>query len=106
MDAIGGAALSAVAVLLVAWALAIAVSGTRIGGVTPIVRESAVLAKVNEVLPPDASQVLQAFNNVVGTTFFPRYLEPFAPERIVAVEPGDRPQCSPIPMSLQPSPAW
>ena len=53
-------------------------------------RESAVLAKVNEVLPPDASQVLQAFNNVVGTTFFPRYLEPFAPERIVAVEPGDR----------------
>jgi S1-C subfamily serine protease len=34
--------------------------------------------------------VLQTFNNVVGTTFFPRYLEPFAPERIVAVAPGDR----------------
>ena len=90
VDAVGGAALSAVAVLLVAWALGVAVSGSRIGGVTPVVRESAVLAKVNEVLPPDASQVLQAFNNVVGTTFFPRYLEPFAPERIVAVEPGDR----------------
>ena len=29
-----------------------------------------------------------AFNNVVGTTFFPRYLEPFAPERIVPVRPG------------------
>ena len=90
VDAVGGAALSAVAVLLVAWALGVAVSGSRIGGITPVVRESAVLAKVNEVLPPDASQVLQAFNNVVGTTFFPRYLEPFAPERIVAVEPGDR----------------
>ena len=90
VDAIGGAALSAVAVLLVAWALGVAVSGSRIGGVTPAVRESAVLAKVNEVLPPDASQVLQAFNNVVGTTFFPRYLEPFAPERIIAVGPGDR----------------
>ena len=89
VDAIGGAALSALAVLLVAWALGVAVSGSRIGAVTPIVRDSAVLAKVDATLPTDASRVLQAFNNVVGTTFFPRYLEPFAPERIVAVPPGD-----------------
>ena len=76
--------------LLVAWALGVAVSGTRIGGITPLVRDSAVLAKVDATLPADSSKVLQAFNNVVGTTFFPRYLEPFAPERIVAVKPGDR----------------
>lgn len=89
VDAVGGSALSAVAVLLVAWALGVAVSGTRIGAVTPLVRDSTVLAKVDEVLPADSGKVLQAFNNVVGTTFFPRYLEPFAPERIVAVRPGD-----------------
>ena len=89
VDAVGGAALSAVAVLLVAWALGVAVSGTRIGAITPLVRDSTVLGKVNGVLPADAPQVLQTFNNVVGTTFFPRYLEPFAPERIVAVRPGD-----------------
>ncbi len=89
LDAVGGSALSAVAVLLVAWALGVAVSGTRIGAITPLVRDSTVLAKVDQTLPPDASKVLQAFNNVVGTTFFPRYLEPFAPERIVAVKPGD-----------------
>ena len=89
VDAIGGSALSAVAVLLVAWALGVAVSGTRIGGITPLVRESAILAEVDRTLPADSGKVLQAFNNVVGTTFFPRYLEPFAPERIVAVEPGD-----------------
>ncbi len=89
VDAIGGSALSAIAVLLVAWALGVAVSGTRIGAITPLVRESAILARVDRTLPADSSKVLQAFNNVVGTTFFPRYLEPFAPERIVAVEPGD-----------------
>jgi S1-C subfamily serine protease len=89
VDAIGGSALSAVAVLLVAWALGVAVSGTRIGAITPLVRDSAILAKVDETLPTDSSKVLQTFNNVVGTTFFPRYLEPFAPERIVAVKPGD-----------------
>ncbi|MFA6298497.1 MAG: MarP family serine protease [Nocardioides sp.] len=90
LDAVGGAALSAVAVLLVAWALGVAISGSRIGSVTPLVRSSEVLAGVDRVLPQSASNVLQAFNNVVGTSFFPRYLEPFAPERIVEVGPGDK----------------
>ena len=90
VDAVGGSLLSAVAVLLVAWALGVAVSGTRIGAITPMVRDSTILAKVDQTLPSDSGQVLQAFNNVVGTTFFPRYLEPFAPERIVAVKPGDK----------------
>lgn len=88
LDAVGGAMLSALAVLIVAWALGVAISGSRIGQVTPLVRESAVLAKVNAALPEAAGNLLQAFNNVVGTTFFPRYLEPFAPERIVEVGPG------------------
>jgi S1-C subfamily serine protease len=77
-------------VLLVAWALGVAISGSRIDGVTPLVRNSAVLDRVDQVLPRAASGVLQAFNNVVGTSFFPRYLEPFAPERIVSVKPGDK----------------
>ncbi|WP_308281161.1 MarP family serine protease [Pimelobacter sp. 30-1] len=88
VDAIGGALLSALAVLLVAWALGVAISGTRIGPITSMVRSSAVLAKVNGVLPESAPNALQAFNNVVGTGFFPRYLEPFAPEQIVEVAPG------------------
>ena len=88
LDAVGGAALSAVAVLLVAWALGVAVSGTRLGSVTPMVRSSAVLAKVDQALPTSAGRVLKAFNDVVGTSFFPAYLEPFSPERIVEVGPG------------------
>ena len=90
LDAVGGAVLSAAAVLVVAWALGVAISGSRIAGVTPLVRSSVVLAKVNEVLPTQASGLLEAFNGVVGTSFFPRYLEPFSPERIVEVSPGDR----------------
>ncbi len=90
LDAVGGAALSAAAVLLVAWALGVAISGSRIGSVTPLVRSSAVLEKVNAVLPTSAATVLETFNDVVGTSFFPRYLEPFAQERIVEVGPGPR----------------
>ena len=88
IDAIGGAALSALAVLIVAWALGVAISGSRIGSVTPLVRGSVMLKVVDSALPQSASGLLQAFNNVVGTSFFPRYLEPFAPERIVEVDPG------------------
>ncbi len=88
LDAVGGAVLSAVAVILVAWALGVAVSGSRLGAVTTQVRESTVLAEVDTLLPDDSHQMLRAFDNVVGTTFFPRYLEPFAPERIVDVPGG------------------
>ncbi|HWU23548.1 MAG TPA: MarP family serine protease, partial [Nocardioides sp.] len=90
LDALGGAVLSALAVLLVAWALGVAISGTRIGSVTGLVRNSEVLAKVNGALPGAAPKALQAFNNVVGTGFFPRYLEPFAPEQITNVPPGPK----------------
>ena len=87
VDAIGGAVLSATAVLLVAWALGLAISGSRIGAITGQVRSSVVLAKVNDLVPQSASKVLNAFNDVVGSSFFPRYLEPFAPETIVNVGP-------------------
>ena len=90
VDAVGGAALSAAAVLVVAWALGVAVSGSRIEGVTPLVRSSYVLAKVDQVLPARATGALDAFNDVVGASFFPRYLEPFSPERIVDVKAGDQ----------------
>jgi S1-C subfamily serine protease len=90
LDAVGGSALSAVAVLLVAWALGVAVAGSGLGGVTRLVRSSVVLAKVDRTLPEGAHSALGAFNNVVGTSFFPRYLEPFAPERIISVSPGPK----------------
>jgi S1-C subfamily serine protease len=88
LDAIGGAALSGAAALLVAWALGVALSGSGLRGITPLVQDSKVLAEVNSILPATASSKLSSFNDVVGTTFFPRYLEPFAPERIVPVPPG------------------
>jgi S1-C subfamily serine protease len=87
LDAIGGAALSMAAVLVVAWALGVAVSGARLPWASAEVRDSVVLDRVDGVMPPDAVQALNSFNDVVGSSFFPRYLEPFAPERIVPVQP-------------------
>ncbi|MGW1343351.1 MarP family serine protease [Kribbella sp. NPDC002412] len=89
VDALGGAALAAVSVLIVSWVLGVAVSGARIPSVTSAVRGSQVLAKVDEVLPNRADQALQAFNDVVNTDLFPRFLDPFVPERIRETQPPD-----------------
>jgi S1-C subfamily serine protease len=85
LDAIGGAALSMAAVLVVAWALGVAVSGAKLPWASNEVRASQVLDRVDRVMPTDAVEVLNEFNDVVGSSFFPRYLEPFAPERIATV---------------------
>jgi S1-C subfamily serine protease len=90
LDAVGGSLLSMVAVLLVAWMLGVAISGSRIPGISPQVRESRVLVAVNDVMPGQAQEALRSFDSVVGSSFFPRYLEPFAPERIVNVAPAQR----------------
>ncbi len=90
VDAVGGAVLSVVAVLLVAWMLGVAISGSRIPGISPQVRDSRVLVAVNNVMPVQAQQALRGFDSVVGSSFFPRYLEPFAPERINKVPAPER----------------
>jgi S1-C subfamily serine protease len=87
LDAVGGAALSVVAVLVVAWALGVAVQGANLPWVNEKVRDSRVLGRVNEVMPTRAVTALNSFNEVVGSSVFPRYLEPFAPEQIVEVGP-------------------
>jgi S1-C subfamily serine protease len=86
LDAIGGSVLSAVAVLVVAWALGVAISGADIPGLSAMVRNSDVLSEVNSLMPQSAQQTLRAFDRVVGTQF-PRYLEPFAQEDIISTEP-------------------
>ena len=90
VDAVGGSALSMVAVLCASWALGYAVSGTQIPFISSEARGSAILGKVNEVMPRGATDVLDAFNQVLDTNLFPRYLEPFENEKIVPIAAPDR----------------
>jgi S1-C subfamily serine protease len=89
VDALGGAVLAAASVLVVSWVLGVAVSGARIPSVTSAVRGSQVLARVDDALPGGADRALQAFNDVVNTDLFPRFLDPFVPERIRETQPPD-----------------
>jgi S1-C subfamily serine protease len=87
LDAVGGALLSMVAVLVVCWAIGYAVSGARLPAIAEEVRESAVLDGVDQAMPNAADEALSAFNEVVASDLFPRYIEPFATEQIPEVAP-------------------
>ncbi len=87
LDAVGGSALSVVAVLLIAWVIGVAVSGAQMSTVNKEVRASVILGAVDDALPGGSDRVLAAFNALVDASRFPRYLDPFTPEQIKDVEP-------------------
>ncbi len=89
-DALSGSALSAVAVLLIAWVLGVAVSGVQVRPLSREVRTSVVLRAIDHALPGGADRVLATFNSLVDSSVFPRYLEPFASEHITSVPPPKR----------------
>ena len=90
VDAVAGSVLSMVAVLCAAWALGYSVSGTSIPYLSTASRDSAILDRVDNVMPSRASSALQAFNEVLDASLFPRYIDPFENEEIKAVAPPDR----------------
>lgn len=89
-DALTGAALSVSAMLVIAWVLGVAASGAPLDDINTEVRGSAVLGAVDTVMPGASDRLLSAFNAVVGSSDFPRYLEPFQFEHITQVPPPAR----------------
>jgi S1-C subfamily serine protease len=87
IDALSGAALSVAAMLLIAWVLGVAASGAQLRTLNEEVRSSVILGAVDRALPGGSDRVLAAFNALVDSSRFPRYLEPFAHERIKKVAP-------------------
>lgn len=89
LDAVGGSVLSIVAVLVAGWALGYSVSGTSIPYLASASRSSAILERVDGVMPARATSVLQSFNDVLDSNLFPRYIDPFETEQITQVGPPD-----------------
>jgi S1-C subfamily serine protease len=85
VDALGGGALSVAAMLLIAWVLGVAASGAEVGTLNQEIRDSRVLGAVDRAMPGGADRVLAAFNSIVDSSRFPRYLEPFTAEHITPV---------------------
>lgn len=89
VDSTIGAVLQAVAVLLVAWLVAIPVAAQE--GTVPgkAVRGSTVLAKIDDVTPEQLQKIPAAFTAVLGTTGLPDILGPFGTTPMQEVPPPD-----------------
>jgi S1-C subfamily serine protease len=89
VDNVGGAALSVVSVLLVAWLVATSISHSSLTGLSRQIRRSAVIAAVDTSLPASLRSALAQFRQLLDNTGFPAIVDPLTSERAPKVAAPD-----------------
>ncbi len=89
LDAVSGAAVSVVALLVTAWFLGTAVAQSPVPSLVRLVRGSEVLAAVGRVMPPEATVLFSSFRRVLDSSGFPEVFSGIRPEGIAQVGPPD-----------------
>src|SRR5690625_1334509 len=86
-DAVTGAVLAVVGLLVASWAVGVAASTAAIPTVSTAVRESKLLPVVDEVIPVSPDQLREGFSDGVAAGGFPKVVVPWATEPIPDVAP-------------------
>ncbi|MDX6285947.1 MAG: hypothetical protein QOG53_1432 [Frankiales bacterium] len=89
VDSAGGAVVSAVSVLLVAWLIGTAIANSPNPTITRAVHHSWVLQKVDKLMPTSVRDFFSAFRRLVAQHGLPQVFGGLGPERIVNVPPPD-----------------
>ncbi|MET9091387.1 MarP family serine protease [Streptomyces cyaneofuscatus] len=89
LDATGGALVNVVAMLLVAWLIALPLARTSLPTLGKEVRNSSVLLGISRVMPQQPPPWFQDFSSVLAQNGFPQVFSPFANEPITEVKPPD-----------------
>jgi S1-C subfamily serine protease len=89
VDSAGGAVISVVSVLLVAWLVGTALAHSALDGLGRQVRHSTVLRQVDDVMPDAARTWFSSFRRLLDQNGFPQVFGSISPERIVKVPPPD-----------------
>jgi S1-C subfamily serine protease len=86
VDSVGGAVISAVAVLLVAWMVAAPLGNAPAPWLASQVRRSAVIGTVDSIVPSPVRQLYSSFGDVVGSGDFPDVFDPLTPTQVKEVQ--------------------
>jgi S1-C subfamily serine protease len=89
VDAAGGAVVSVVSVLLVAWLVGSALAHSGVTTIARQVRHSALLTGIDSVMPQSIPTWFSAFRRLIDENGFPQVFGAIGPERIVKVPPPD-----------------
>jgi len=104
VDSALGTVVMGLAVLVVAWLVALPLSSAGFPGLAAAVRGSAVLGTVDRVMPDSARRLPTELRRQLHSTGFPDVLSPFSQTPLVEVDPPDPAlQASPVVRRLQPS---
>jgi S1-C subfamily serine protease len=104
VDSVVGAILSVMAVLLVAWMIAVPVASSPFPTLAGQVRRSMVIRSVDDALPDRVRQLYSSLRLFIDRSGFPEVLGALQPTRIVDVAPTDPTlQNSPIVGKVHPS---
>src|SRR3954470_15552511 len=87
VDAVGGALVSVVSVLLVAWLVGTALAHSALTTVAREVRHSAVLSHIDDVMPDSARTWFSSFRRLLDQNGFPQVFGAISSEHIVKVPP-------------------
>jgi S1-C subfamily serine protease len=88
-DAVAGAAVSVVGLLLVAWLVGTAVSSSPFPRIAAQVKRSVVLGTVDGLVPGEAKAFFKSFRRLVNDRGFPNVFEDFASPDIASVPAPD-----------------
>jgi S1-C subfamily serine protease len=89
VDDIGGALVSLVAVALVAWLVAVPLASSSVPGLAKAVRESALLGRIDALMPSPVRGLSEALRDTIDTRGFPDVFGGLTPTRVREVEPPD-----------------
>jgi S1-C subfamily serine protease len=89
LDAGGGAVVSVVSLLVVAWFIGTAVAQSTVPQVTEQVRTSQILTRVDALMPDAARALFSSFRRILDQGGFPQVFADLAPEPIIPVAPPD-----------------
>ncbi len=89
LDDAGGGIISLVAVLLVAWLIAVPLASTSFAGLNRQVRSSAILGGINSVMPKRAQALSSALRDTLNTSGFPDLFGGLTPTRAKEVAAPD-----------------
>lgn len=87
VDSTLGAGMSVVAVLLVAWFLALALRQAPLPDLSRQVASSRILTTLDTVMPAPARGLFGSFRSLLGGSSFPQVFGGLSPERIAPVDP-------------------
>jgi S1-C subfamily serine protease len=89
VDAVAGAAVSVVSLLLVAWLVGTAVASSPFTGLASQVRRSQVLAVVDSAVPGGAKGLFASFRRLIDDRGFPEVFGDLVPTQVRPVDPPD-----------------